>query len=215
MEVRVLHDGIVVFESDWRGNTPKVGDNVWSGQALASLPLLQEMEVEAYVLEADAGGLKAGCPAQVVIEAQPEVVYPGTIKRVDSLAKPRQRDVPVNYFAVTVALARTERERMRPGQRVRATLVLDEAQALTVPRQAVLERGGRRVVLRRNSDGRFAEAAVKLGATSPGLVVVTEGLQEGDRVALRDPALPVKAGIGKAPGSTPPSGAGAAVGGGR
>ena len=57
MAVTAAHDGIIVFEPDWAGNLPKVGDTVWSGQRLASLPLLDDMEVVAVVLEADAGGL--------------------------------------------------------------------------------------------------------------------------------------------------------------
>ena len=78
---------------------------------------------------------------------------------------------------------------MKPGQRARAALMLDEQEALAVPRQAVFEKEGRQIVyLGRN----FEETAVKLGASSPGLVVVDEGLHEGDRIALRDPTRPTE-----------------------
>jgi HlyD family secretion protein len=184
MEVRAAHDGIVVFELDWSGNIPKVGDIVWPGQRLASLPILDEMEVEAFVLEADAGGLAVGRSATVVLDADPDTVYNATVKEVDSLAKPRIRDVPINFFSVTLSLERTDPAKMKPGQRARVTLLLDGQDALAVPRQAVFEKEGRQVVYVGDS---LEETPVKLGASSPGLVVVESGLHEGDKIALKDP----------------------------
>jgi HlyD family secretion protein len=190
LEVTAAHDGIIVFDQDWSGELPKVGDTKWSGERLATLPLLDEMEVEAFVLEADAGGLVPGLPATVVLEADPDTVYQAKIKEVDSLAKPRIRDVPINYFSVTLSLDRTDKTKMKPGQRARATLMLDQQDALAVPRQAVFEKEGRQVVYLGSS---FEETPVKLGASSPGLVVVETGLHDGDRIALRDPSHPTEA----------------------
>ncbi len=189
MAVTAAHDGIIVFETDWAGNLPKVGDTVWPGQRLASLPILDDMEVEAFVLEADAGGLAVGLPALVVLEADPDTVYKATIKAVDSLAKPRVRDVPINYFSVTLSLERTDETKMKPGQRAQVTLLLDQQDALAVPRQAVFEKEGRKVVYRGWS---FEETPVTLGASSPGLVVVETGIHDGDHIALRDPTLPIE-----------------------
>ena len=73
-----------------------------------------------------------------------------------------------------------------PGQRVRATLVLDSKDAITVPRQAVFERDGTSIVYRRGALG-FEPVIVKLGAASPGRVAITSGLAQGDGIAERDP----------------------------
>jgi len=188
-EITAPHDGIFIIERDWKGSLWKVGDMVFPGLRLASLPLLDDMEVEAFVLEADAGGLSIGLSASVVLEASPEVVYSATIKNIDKLAKPRIRDVPINYFSVILALAHTDTERMKPGQRARATMNLDERQALAVPRQAVFEKDGRQIVYLQNGTG-FEERTVTLDVSSPGLVVIETGLGEGDRIALRDPTRP-------------------------
>jgi len=188
-EITAPHDGIFIIERDWKGNLWKVGDMVFPGLRLASLPLLDEMEIEAFVLEADAGGLSIGLSASVSLEASSDVVYPATIKNIDKLAKPRIRDVPINYFSVILALARTDKERMKPGQRAHVTMSLDERQALAVPRQAVFEKDGRQVVYVQNG-GTFEERTVTLDVSSPGLVVIETGLREGERIALRDPARP-------------------------
>lgn len=189
LEIAAPQDGLLVLERDWRGNTLRVGDTIWPGQKVAEIPRVAAMEAELYVLEADAGDLVAGLPAELVIEAYPEVVHQATLTKIDTLAKPRHQEVPVQYFAVTLSLPTTDPATMKVGQRVRATIVLEQGDAIVVPRQAVFERDGRMFV-HRGSGGRFEEVEVKLGSSSAGRVVITEGLVEGDRIALRDPDGP-------------------------
>jgi multidrug resistance efflux pump len=189
LEIAAPQDGLLVLERDWRGNTLRVGDTIWPGQKVAEIPRVAAMEAELYVLEADAGDLVAGLPAELVIEAYPEAIHQATLAKVDTLAKPRHQEVPVQYFAVTLALAATDPATMKVGQRVRGTIVLEQGDAIVVPRQAVFERDGRMFVHRRDGE-RFEEVEVELGSSSAGRVVVTEGLAEGDRIALRDPAAP-------------------------
>jgi hypothetical protein len=191
LELKAPHAGILVFEPNWQGNLPAVGDSVWPGQKLASLPGLEEMEAEVFVLEADAGGLKVGKTARVVVESHPEVVYAAKILRVDTLAKRPVRDVPVQYFGVTLQLERTDPTWMKPGARVRAVLQLEDRQALVLPRQAVFEERGQQIVYRWQG-GSFAAVNVVLGPSSLGRVVIEQGLAEGDRVALVDPARPAE-----------------------
>lgn len=186
LEVKAPHAGIITFRKGWRGESLKVGSTVWSGQPLGEIPLLEEMEAEVFVLEVDAAGLEEGRLASVVVEAHPETVYEGKVKRVDTLPKPRQRGAPVQYFGLTVALSETDKEVMKPGQRVRATLVLDENEALVVPRQTIFDKEGVPTVYKQEGED-FVPVKVELGASSPGLVVIKSGLSEGDRIALRDP----------------------------
>lgn len=185
--IRAPHDGLVVFRRDWRGNMPRVGDTVYQGNTLAEIPDLSAMEAEVYVLEADAGGLEEGQRAEVVLDAHPERVYQARVDRVDALAKPRRRGSPVQYFAVTLALEETDTERMKPGQRVRSAIEVDRAEdALVIPRQAVFQDNGESVVFRKARGG-FEAVPVRLGVTGMGRLVVTGGLEEGDRIALADP----------------------------
>lgn len=190
LAVTAPHDGVLILKRNWRGETTRVGDNVWNGQPLAEIPDLSAMEAEVYVLEADAGGLKAGKPATVAVESAPGVTYPARIQRVDALAKPRIPGSPVQYFGVTLELARTDPKVMKPGQRVQATLLLDQSKdALLVPRQAVFDREGRSIVYRQGRHG-FEPVEVKLGASTMGRIVVASGISAGDVLALRDPTRP-------------------------
>lgn len=191
--------GIVVFERDWRGNKPRVGDMVWPGNPIATIPDLDRMEAEIYVLEADAGGLAPGQPATVVLEAHPERTIAATVRQVDPIAQQRLRNVPVQYFRAVLELAETDPRTMKPGARVRAEILLDELEsAITVPRQAVVQRAGGAAVFRWTGDG-FEQVAVELGPSSVGRVVVTGGLAAGDRIALVDPERRERGGQDEAP----------------
>jgi multidrug efflux pump subunit AcrA (membrane-fusion protein) len=187
LEIEAPHDGLLVYQRDWRGEIKKIGDSLWPGEPVGRIPNLATMEARVFVLEADAGGLAPGIKAKVTIEAHPETLYDASIKKVDTLAKRRAGWVPVQYFGTTLAFDKTDPAVMKPGQRVRAVLVLDPRKdALSVPRNAVFEKNGKKIVYRRKTRG-FEPVEVTLGPAAVGRVVVESGIAEGDVIALRDP----------------------------
>ncbi len=205
LEVVSPHDGILIYQRDWRGNMPRVGDSVWSGQPLAEIPELDAMEAEVFVLEADAGGVREGLPATVVLDAQPSATYAAKVKRVDRLARPRFDGTPMQYFSLTLEIERTDPAAMKPGQRLHADLSMDEREsALSVPREALFEKDGKKIVYRARRGG-FDPVGVALGPSALGRIVVEKGLEEGDEVALRDPTRPAEAGPAEKEGSAPPA----------
>ena len=114
------------------------------------------------MLEADGAGLRTGLAASFVIEGRPGEEHQATVTKVEPAF-------------------------MKPGQRVRAVVRLEEAQGvLAIPRSAVFDKDGRRVVYRKQA-GRFAPVEVTIAQQSISRVVVTKGLAAGDVVALRDP----------------------------
>ncbi|MBV8761081.1 MAG: efflux RND transporter periplasmic adaptor subunit [Deltaproteobacteria bacterium] len=186
MQIVAPHDGIFVLRRNWRGELPKLGQALWPGEEVGEIPLLDSMEAEVFVLEVDGTGLAEKQAAEIVVEARPELTYTGKIRLVEKLAQSREPGSPVQYFAVVVELDKTDRDVMKPGQRVKATLVLDQQDAVVVPRQAVFDRDGKTVVYRRKADS-FEPVPVELGAATSGRVVIKTGLNPGDTIALRDP----------------------------
>ena len=76
---------------------------------------------------------------------------------------------------------------MKPGQAVRAVLALEDVKdAVSVPRGAVFEKDGKRVVYKLDGS-RSAPIEVTLGHSSLARIVIEKGLAPGDRIALRDP----------------------------
>jgi multidrug efflux pump subunit AcrA (membrane-fusion protein) len=187
LEVRSPRDGIVVLERDWRGNAVRVGDMIWPGRPLGEIPDLTEMQAEVFVLEADAGDLAEGQPATVWIESTPNIAFQAVLESVDPMAGRKNRRVPVQYFRTVLALDHTDVSLMKYGARVRAEITIaDFESCITVPRQAVTTIDGESVVHRWSRRG-FASVPVELGPTALGRTVVVSGLEDGDRIALRDP----------------------------
>jgi len=187
LEVRAPHEGILVLQRDWRGDVPRVGATIWNGSQVAEIPDMREMKAEVFVLEADAAGIAVGQKAAVTIDSQPGARYSGKVTQIDKLARPRVRGVPVQYFGVTVALDKCDPKVMKPGARVKATIeVENRANAFTIPRQALFEKEGRRIVYRR-VNGKFVSSVVTIATSSAGRVVVTKGIMSGDELALTDP----------------------------
>lgn len=181
--------GLLVYRRDWRGEPPRVGEDAFPGQPLVEIPNLAAMEVEAYVLEADAGGLADGKSARVSLESAPDRLWPARVATVDSLAKPRFRNSPVQYFALSLSFDEPT-PGLKPGQRVKVELLLEEAKnVLQVPRQAIFDQGEKTVVYRRRG-GSFEPVVVKVMSSGMGRAVVEGELEAGDAVALEDPTRP-------------------------
>jgi hypothetical protein len=179
--------GLAVLLRGWRGIPPQPGDTVWPGQPIAEIPDLSTMQAEIFVLEADAGGLEPGQAARIRLEARGGAEVAGTVERVDKVAKPRQRNAPVQYFGATLALAATDPETKKPGQRVVARVsVVALPRALVAPRTAVFENGDARRVFRRRGAG-FEPVEVEVLASGNGLVALGKGVAPGDELALVDP----------------------------
>ncbi len=84
----------------------------------------------------------------------------------------------MQYFGVTLALDETDPTIMKPGARVRATITLEKSDsAIAIPRQAIFEKDGKRIVYRRK-DGEFEPVEIQLGTSTVGAISVTKGLAE-------------------------------------
>jgi HlyD family secretion protein len=192
LEMRAPYDGILVLQRDWRGDTVKIGDTVWPGSPIGEIPDLNSMKAEVFVLEADAAGLAVGEKAMMNVEGKPASAFSGKVSQVDKLARPRFPRVPVQYFGATITLDKTVAALMKPGARVRAVLdVESQAGAFSIPRQAIFEKQGKKLVYRKHGS-KFDAVPIEIGSSSAGRVVVTKGLKQGDEIALRDPTEDTK-----------------------
>jgi len=187
LEVRAPHDGVLILERGNYGEKVRPGTEVWPGQKVAEIPDPSRMQARVYVLDAEAGSLKAGCRATLTVDAHAGKIYVGKIDRVDALAKKRVWNVPVEYFEAVLVPERTDREAMKPGQGVVAEIVLEEIPgALAIPPQAVFLVEGKQVVFCKEGS-QLTMREVVTGARSLSRIQILKGLKERDEVALRDP----------------------------
>jgi hypothetical protein len=201
MNIRAPQDGIVVYRTNWRDEKKKVGDSVWFGEVVLSLPDLSEMKGDGFVDEADGGPVEEGQPATVRLEARPDFDLKGRVERIGRTVRQRSWRTPLKGFRVEVVLEKTDPTFMRPAMRFRGEVETGRIPGvLLVPRDAVFLRDGGPVVWARRLLG-WREVPVTLGRGNRTQVEVVSGLSEGDRISPIDLAAAPEAGP-SGPGGT-------------
>lgn len=130
----------------------------------------------AEVYESELPFVKVGQTIEARTLAQPDVVFKGRIKAIDSVIDPKTRS----------ARARAEIENiegiLKPDMYLNAWIKVDLGERLTVPESAVMDSGTRRIVFIAEGDGFFEPREVALGAKSEDYYHVKSGLAEGEKV---------------------------------
>ena len=188
--IRAPAAGLVILPEIWKGGSRgpvSAGDTLWSGSTIMELPDLSELEVESWVHEVDAGQVAKDQPVSVIIDAYPDPPWAGHVTKVADLAVKRDRDALVKHVKVTATLD-TSAEIMKPGMTVRVEIEVGRVEeALTIPLEAIQYEGEQPMVYKKSGLGGFTRLPVQLGKRNDTHVVVTEGLSEGEVVALVDP----------------------------
>jgi multidrug efflux pump subunit AcrA (membrane-fusion protein) len=183
--------GIVVYNDPgyfFGGYTLMPGRTVYVGMTLFNLVNPEKMEAKCYVLEKDAGELRAAEPVTVVLDPYPGIEFTGKVKSIDKLARPVDRESPVKYFQTVVTLDKADTVLMKPGVKLKAEISGGELKsAIVVPRSAAVKKDSTFVVYVQRAPGKFEPVPVTLGQGNVIQVVVTEGLEAGQIFALNPP----------------------------
>src|SRR5215470_1046109 len=183
--------GVIVYNNPeyfFGGFSIQAGRTVWIGSTLFNLVNPDKMEAKCFVLEKDAGELKSDQPVTVTLDPFPGQEFTGKVKSIDNIARPIDQGSPVKYFQVIVSLDKTDPNLMKPGVKMKAQIRASELKSvIVVPRSAVVKKDSDFAVYVRRSPGQFEPLKVKLGQGDLIQVVVTEGLQAGQSLALNPP----------------------------
>lgn len=177
-------EGVVVYKVKWNGERYRVGETVWSGMPVIEIPELNTILAEALVPEVDIGKVRIGQQAEVSIDAFPGRSFSGTVKSIGTLVRPKAWDIPNKVLDVQIALDNLDILVMRPAMSVRVKIETNSIpDCVAVPLKAVLTTAEGAVVKVR-SDAGWRAQRVKLGDSNGTDIVVSEGLSNGDRVAI-------------------------------
>jgi multidrug efflux pump subunit AcrA (membrane-fusion protein) len=181
------HDGYFVYEKTWFGQKIDIGNTVFPGNKIATIPNLGKMKAELNVLETEAVGIKPGQSVEVVIDAFPDQPLKGTVSGISATASPIARDVPVKFFTVTVALEQADPSWIKPESPVSAVIAIDRINdTVYIPNQAIFSDATGDWVLKRNGD-ELVRTEVALGVRGANRSQIISGLEKGDEVALFSP----------------------------
>ncbi len=195
MTLRAAVDGIVTILSNQRaggiggGNAPpfRPGDRVWAGAAIAELPDLSRIQLRSAIEESERSRVKTGQSAVVHLDSIPEMDFRAHVISVSPLTKPDYSTwPPARNFELILQLDQGD-PRIRPGMNATARIAVGRlANVLLLPSEAVFHKAGQSIayVQRRRS---FEERAIREFRSGEGRTVVSEGLRQGERVALQNP----------------------------
>ena len=135
------------------------------------------------VFEKDLVKLHVGAVAEVELNAFPQEHFHGTVDYVS-----QQIDPSARTLTARIRLPNDEKQRLRLGLFGRAHVEVAEATPLppqlVVPRDAIVEVGGKSIVFVKAADGDFVLHEVTLGGAAMDDVQVLSGVSEGEEVVI-------------------------------
>jgi multidrug efflux pump subunit AcrA (membrane-fusion protein) len=183
--------GIVVYNDPgyfFGGYSLMPGRTVYVGMTLFNLVNPNKMEAKCFILEKDAGELRADERVSVTLDPYPGVEFTGKVKSIDKLARPIDRESPVKYFQTVVTMDETDPALMKPGVKLKAHISAGDLKSvLVIPRSAAVRKDSGFVAFIQTGPGKFEPTPVTLGQGNVIQVVVTEGLESGQVLALNPP----------------------------
>lgn len=197
MVIRAPIDGIVHVLPNFRasgswGSKPppfKEGDTAWTGASIAEIPDLSEMRMELNLEEVERGRLSIGQELRVRVDAIPDKEFTAVLDWISPIAAVQYRGSGLGdkTFPARATLRNLD-DRLRPGMSASAEIIIESMpDVLLIPERASFLHNGEPAVHVQKGD-EFEIRPIEAGKRNDTDLVVVSGLEEGEMVALEDPA---------------------------
>ncbi len=156
-----------------------MGHRVAEGDMPYEITDLSQVWVLADAYESDLARVKLGTPATLTLQAFPDRQFLGKVVFIDPILDPKTRTAKVR-----LAFPNPTGE-LKPEMFGEVTLRTPARKGLSVPTDAIIDSGTRKVVFVSLGEGKFRPQEVKVGASDSERSEVLEGLKAGDQVVTR------------------------------
>jgi RND family efflux transporter MFP subunit len=194
--IRASASGTVALFSTFAGGERRPrreGDQVASGTPLGTISGSENMSVRCRIKENNIAAVRKGQEAEIEFQSLAGKQFSGMVSSVGTVAREvwvwedPTAEANERVFDVVVKVKQTHPGALKPGLNARARIIVQRLpEVVSVPLDAVLERGGKSLVYVKQGDG-FAQREVQIGDRNDVAVVVRSGLLGGEVVALSDP----------------------------
>lgn len=185
LEVVAPHDGLLTHSVDWRGEKPRAGQTLWPGQKIAGLPDISVMQIKLFVKEREAINLQQDQTLEFSLISDPSKTFTGKVTKLAPFPKSIKRQDPQKYYELTASIDE-QGAHLRPGLKVIANIIANQAaEKLVVPKFSVFADEEGAYVQLKTASG-YSKTPVSLGQSNLSHVEITQGLSEGDVIALVD-----------------------------
>lgn len=139
---------------------------------------LSTVWITADVPESQIRKVNKGEYIQVELTAYPDERFRGRVTRIADLVDAETRTIKVQAQIVNPG------GRLRPEMYGQIRHSHGTARKPAVPAGAVVQKGGRAIVLKEEAPGRFRECAITVGARQGDRIAIDGGLAAGDRIVV-------------------------------
>ncbi|MCK9411504.1 MAG: efflux RND transporter periplasmic adaptor subunit [Prolixibacteraceae bacterium] len=181
--------GIAILKDNWMTSQKwQAGDQPYSGTTLIELPDLNEMLAEVKINEVDIAKITPGLKAEIKPDAYSDTLFTGKVIAIANLAQNKDSKSKIKIFPVQI-LINNKAVSLLPGLTVSCKIKINELkEVLYVPVEVIFKDNGNEFVYVKTSSG-FKRKDIKIGAVNTDFVVVKDGLEENEELALTDPYL--------------------------
>lgn len=184
MQILAPFDCTVLTRPVSIGQAVSGSDGASGGTTCLTVADLNQMIIDAHINQADVTRLKLGQEVNIQIEAVTGLKLTGTIERIAPQATVVNN---IKGFSCRISLKDPD-ARVRPGMTANISIPIALADnVLAVPLSAVYTEAGERFVYVQKGM-QWEQRPVKIGVADYSYVEITDGIQEGDIVALEPPS---------------------------
>ena len=179
--------GITIKKDNWStGQKWSVGDQPFSGSDLIELPDLSAMKATVKINEVDVAKILPGQKVEIRPDAYSDSLFQGSVESVAYLAQNKDFRSKIKVFPAQIRIS-GQSSMLLPGLTVSCRIIVNEVHdVLIVPLEAIFSDQGEQYVYVRNGSS-FRKTSIKAGGVNSNFAMITEGLEEGELVALSDP----------------------------
>ncbi len=139
LALRTRNGGVVIYGENREGSRKlAVGDTVYQGATVVTIPNLATMELETWLTEQEWVQVSPGQTVKVRLDAYPDRLLTGSVRSVSEQAKPREQWSDGVYYHVLIELDQTDLSFLKPGMSAQTEIQLKRFEGVwLIPLQAV------------------------------------------------------------------------------
>jgi RND family efflux transporter MFP subunit len=186
-EIVASQAGTVAYANNrWMDQQFRVrpGGSIHRRQTVFHLPDMSRMQVELEFHESIINKLKIGKTATIRVDAFPDDVLYGRVEKISDLARSDTDSDTQNYTGYVTIDSFPSDLKLKPGMTAETEILIRKLEdVIAVPVQAVTEHLGTDYAYVRSPSG-FKRTKIKIEAGNESYIIVANGLNEGDEVAM-------------------------------
>jgi hypothetical protein len=186
MLIKSPGDGILQVGTNMRtGQTIRLGDEVYLGSMIASIPDIRRMKVLTFVNETDISKVRPGMNVIVRLDALPSVPFHGEISEISKICTERDEE---KVFKIQVIISESDL-RLKPGMTVSCEYICHESDKdLFVPNKCLYTKNKHSYIFLKKR-GSIQKAEVEKGPSNTYYTIIKGDFRSGQRIELPEKIL--------------------------